>query len=48
MSYLDELLLVFGAPSIIIVLSFLAVHTSGCMRTSNQHWSSEDYGPVVK
>jgi len=47
-NYLDSFLLLFGAPSIIVALFFLAVHTRDCMRTSNQHWSSEDYGPVVK
>jgi hypothetical protein len=47
-NYLEKHLLLFGTPSIIIFLSFLVVHTRGCMRTSNQHWSPEDYWPVLK
>jgi hypothetical protein len=45
--YLDKFLLLFGSPSIIVLFSFVAVHTWESVRTSNQHWSAKDYKPVV-
>jgi len=46
--YLDKFLLLFGSPSIIVLFSFVAVHTWESVRTSNQHWSAKDYKPVLK
>jgi hypothetical protein len=46
--YLDKFLLLFGSPSIIVLFSFVVVHTWDSVRTSNQHWSAKDYKLVVK
>src|ERR1035441_6273032 len=46
--YLDKFLLLFGSPSIIVLFSFVAVHTCDNVTTSNQHWSAKDYKLVVK
>ncbi len=48
MNNLNECLLLFGSPSIIIVLGVVVVYTWDSVRTSNQHWSAKNYNPVVK
>jgi hypothetical protein len=48
MENLNLYLLLFGSPSIIMLLSFVAVHTWENMRTSNQNWSTSNQEPVLK
>jgi hypothetical protein len=48
MENLNMYLLLFGSPSIIILLSFVVVHTWENVRTSNQNWSAENHQPVLK
>ena len=40
MDNLNLCLLLFGSPSIVILLSFVIVHTLENARTSNQNWSA--------
>ena len=44
----NKFLLLFGASSIIVLFSVVAVHRWDSVRTSNPHWSAKDYKPVVK
>ena len=46
MENLNMYLLLFGSPSIIILLAFVVVLTCENVRTSNQNWSAEDHKPV--
>jgi len=48
MDYLNVCLLLFGSPSIIILLAFVVVLTRENVRTSNQSWSANKYKPVLK
>ncbi len=41
MDSLNQFLLLFGSPSIVILLSFVVVHTLENVRTSNQNWSAK-------
>lgn len=46
MDTLNISLLLFGSPSIFILLAFVVVLTCENVRTSNQNWSAEDHKPA--
>ena len=48
MQDLNLFLLLFGSPSIIVLFSFVVVHTWENAKTSNHNWSAEDQEPVLK
>ena len=48
MQDLNLFLLLFGSPSIIVLLSIVVIHTLENAKTSNHNWSAENQEPVLK